>query len=78
MIDQLLLAVGAWSAQLHDEVYVFDDGYWQKNSKLWESVQDASWEEVILDRKYFVGSVLLSSLACSAVTVMSSRLAPRF
>src|ERR1700761_8924575 len=26
--DRLLLAVGAWSSQLHDEIYVFDDGYW--------------------------------------------------
>jgi transitional endoplasmic reticulum ATPase len=49
--DQLLLAVGAWSTQLHDEIYCFDDGYWRKSRELWESVQGSSWDEVILDRK---------------------------
>jgi transitional endoplasmic reticulum ATPase len=50
--DQLLLAVGAWTTQLHDEIYVFDDGYWSKSHDLWKSVQGASWDEVILNRKY--------------------------
>jgi hypothetical protein len=50
--DQLLLSVGAWSTQLHDEIYVFDDGYWSKSRELWKSVQGASWDDVILDRKY--------------------------
>jgi len=49
LTDQLLLAVGGWSTQLHDEIYVFDDGYWSKSQELWKSVQGASWDEVILD-----------------------------
>lgn len=47
--DELLLAVGAWSTQLHEEIYVMDDGRWTKSKDLWKSVQGCSWDEVILD-----------------------------
>ncbi|OCL03024.1 P-loop containing nucleoside triphosphate hydrolase protein [Glonium stellatum] len=47
--DALLLAVGKWTSQLHDEIYVFDGGFWAKNRELWAAVQGASWDEVILD-----------------------------
>ena len=49
--DALLTAVGAWSTELHDEIYVFDNGIWIKDKDLWKSVQDASWDEVILNRE---------------------------
>ncbi|TVY85026.1 putative ATPase [Lachnellula suecica] len=48
--DELLLAAGAWSANLHDEIYVFDNSRWTKDKELWKSVQDASWDEVILNQ----------------------------
>ncbi|RFU28451.1 hypothetical protein B7463_g7883, partial [Scytalidium lignicola] len=48
-IDQLLLAAGAWSSELHEEIYVFDDAYWTKDRELWESVQGSSWDNVILN-----------------------------
>jgi len=44
--DELLMAVGAWTTELHEEVYVFDSGYWCKNEELWKSVKGASWDEV--------------------------------
>lgn len=47
--EQLLLDVGRWTDDLHDEVWVFDGGRWQKSRELWESVQAAEWENVILD-----------------------------
>jgi len=47
--DELLLAAGAWSTDLHEEIYVFDDAHWTKDKELWKSVQDASWDEVILN-----------------------------
>ena len=47
--DELLMAVGEWTTELHDEIYVFDDGHWQKSRELWKSVQGASWDEVILN-----------------------------
>jgi transitional endoplasmic reticulum ATPase len=47
--DELLLAVGAWSTELHEEIYVMDEGNWTKSHDLWKSVQGCSWDEVILD-----------------------------
>ncbi|KAH9948337.1 P-loop containing nucleoside triphosphate hydrolase protein [Amylocystis lapponica] len=44
----LLIAAGAWNNQLHDEVYVFDSGYWFKDHNLWVEIQKANWDEVIL------------------------------
>ena len=49
--DELLLEVGKWSYELHNEIYVFDDSQWEKSKELWQSVQDASWDDVILDPK---------------------------
>jgi transitional endoplasmic reticulum ATPase len=47
--DALILAAGRFSASLHDEIWVFDQGYWQKDRELWRSIQNASWGNVILD-----------------------------
>jgi len=47
--DELLLAVGKWYNELHKEILVFDDGYWQKSSQLYESVMKSSWDAVILN-----------------------------
>ncbi|KAI0908819.1 ATPase [Ustulina deusta] len=47
--EALLLAAGAWANELHGEVWVFDQGYWQKNADLFRSVAGASWDNVILD-----------------------------
>ncbi|KAL1301972.1 hypothetical protein AAFC00_002427 [Neodothiora populina] len=47
--ERLLLEAGRWSMALHDEVWVFDQGMWQKSHELWESVQAAEWENVILN-----------------------------
>ena len=58
--DQLMLAAGKFSTDIHDSVLVFDGGYWQKSSELWQSVQSASWDDVILDpamKKSIVGEV---------------------
>lgn len=48
-IDRLMLAVGAWTAQLHKEIYVYDDGRWGKSRELWMSVNGATWNDVILN-----------------------------
>ncbi|KAI9001372.1 P-loop containing nucleoside triphosphate hydrolase protein [Trametes punicea] len=49
-----LVAAGAWSDQLHQEVLVFDNGFWQKNHSLWTEVQKANWEDVILKEEFKV------------------------
>ncbi|KAI7209833.1 P-loop containing nucleoside triphosphate hydrolase protein [Hortaea werneckii] len=47
--DKLIKACGKWSRDLHEEIYVFDGGRWCKNHGLWSAVQNASWDDVILD-----------------------------
>ncbi|KAK0621798.1 P-loop containing nucleoside triphosphate hydrolase protein [Bombardia bombarda] len=53
--DALLLAAAAWTHQLHNEIYVFDDSRWQKDADLWASIQGASWADVILDQSVKAG-----------------------
>ncbi|KAF5390598.1 hypothetical protein D9757_002633 [Collybiopsis confluens] len=49
---QLLLAVGLWAEAIHNEVWVFNQGYWQKDPLLWESFQSADWKDVILKEDF--------------------------
>lgn len=47
--ERLLLEAGTWTNSLHEEILVYDQGYWQKNHELWQSIQSAEWSNVILD-----------------------------
>lgn len=46
--DALILAAGKWTSQLHDEIFVFDDGDWVKSKDLYKAVASSSWNDVIL------------------------------
>lgn len=48
-VDELLKLSSIWAQQLHNEVWVFDSGYWQKSRELYDSVMKADWDSVILD-----------------------------
>jgi transitional endoplasmic reticulum ATPase len=48
-VDELIKLASLWGAQLHNEVWVFDQGYWQKSAELYNSVLKADWADVILD-----------------------------
>ncbi|KAF2201515.1 ATP-dependent Zn protease-like protein [Delitschia confertaspora ATCC 74209] len=48
-VDELIKEATEYGAQLHDEVWVFDGGYWQKSRELWNSIENARWENVILE-----------------------------
>ena len=48
--DFLISAASQWIANVHDEVLVFDQEFWTKSKELWESVQNASWDDVIMDQ----------------------------
>lgn len=48
----LLLAAGAWQVALHNEIWVFNQGYWQKDDRLYEEIQKANWRDVILDETF--------------------------
>jgi transitional endoplasmic reticulum ATPase len=47
-VDELLLNCASWGTKLHNEVWVFDGGYWSKNAALWQSIQHSEWRNVIL------------------------------
>ncbi|KAJ6780834.1 hypothetical protein PWT90_00521 [Aphanocladium album] len=47
--DALIQAAGTWGSVLHDEIWVFDGGFWRKDAGLYASVIKASWDAVILD-----------------------------
>ena len=47
--ESLMLAASKWMVELHDEVLVFDGGYWSKNRGLWENVQQSSWDDIIMN-----------------------------
>ncbi|KAL2266845.1 hypothetical protein VTJ83DRAFT_4122 [Remersonia thermophila] len=47
--DALILAAGQWGSELHEEVWVWDNGMWIKSAELYQSVRNASWDAVILD-----------------------------
>ena len=47
--EDLIKACGAWTQELHDEVYVYEDGHWDKNKTLFKAVSKSSWDDVIID-----------------------------
>ena len=47
--NKLIFEAGAWTNELHEEIWVYDQGYWQKDATLYASVQNSHWEDVILD-----------------------------
>ena len=55
---ELIAASSGHSANLHEEdVLIFDDDVWKKDTKLWKSVQKAKWEDVILNQSLKDGLV---------------------
>ena len=48
-MEALVLAAGIWSEQIHEQVWVYDQGRWGKDKDLYRMVQRASWEDLILD-----------------------------
>ena len=47
--EALVLAASIWSQQIHEQVWVYDQGRWSKNEELWRVVQGGSWKEVIME-----------------------------
>lgn len=45
----LIHAAGKWTNDLHEEIWVYDSGYWQKSKALYDSIRNASWDSVIMD-----------------------------
>lgn len=49
---ELLRLAGSWYNSLHNQIWVFDGGFWQKDSRLWEEIQKANWKDVILKDEF--------------------------
>ena len=64
--DALVQTVSEYQLGLHQEILVFD-AYWRKNHALWQEVQKASWDSVILDPR------MKKDLVDTAETFFSSR-----
>ncbi len=47
--EELIAAASQYSSEPHDEVFVFDQEVWTKNTELWSAVQQSSWDDVILE-----------------------------
>ena len=48
----LIAKAGTFSNALHEEIYVFDSGYWFKDHNLWVEAQKANWDDVILKEDF--------------------------
>ncbi|KIM91080.1 hypothetical protein PILCRDRAFT_811596 [Piloderma croceum F 1598] len=49
---EFILAAGIWREQLHDEIWVFNQGFWNKDHGLWTEIQKADWKDVVLKDKF--------------------------
>ena len=49
--DLLLMSAGLHTHSLHDEIWVFEQGFWRKDGELWRAIQKAHWSDVILDEE---------------------------
>ena len=47
--DALIAAATKWGQESHEEAWVFDRGFWMKDKDLYKSIQESSWDDVILD-----------------------------
>ncbi|KAL9009454.1 MAG: hypothetical protein Q9173_005521 [Seirophora scorigena] len=51
IVDDLIMTCGKWQYPVdNDFVYVYD-GYWRASKPLWEQVQKARWDDVILNEE---------------------------
>ncbi|CAI6336062.1 unnamed protein product [Periconia digitata] len=50
LVNNLVKDATLWGSKLHNEVWVFDQGFWQKSRELYDSVQKAQWDDVILEQ----------------------------
>lgn len=48
----LILTAGIWREELHDEIWVFNQGFWAKDHGLWTEIQKADWKDVVLKDEF--------------------------
>ncbi|WWC66134.1 uncharacterized protein I206_100034 [Kwoniella pini CBS 10737] len=50
--QQFIQSCSDYCSTFIDVVWVFEQGFWRPDKELWESVQKASWSDVVLDDKF--------------------------
>ena len=50
-VDDLIASATKWNDDLHTEIYMYDREQWTKSKELWQSVQQAHWDDVVLEPK---------------------------
>lgn len=53
--EELLTTAYNWDLGLKDEIYVFSEGHWSKDKKLWSAIQMAQWDNLVLDNEFVSG-----------------------
>ncbi|KAF8515179.1 P-loop containing nucleoside triphosphate hydrolase protein [Gautieria morchelliformis] len=53
--EELITAAYRWNLGTKDEIYVFSDGHWSKDKKLWNAIQLAQWDNLVLDQEFIAG-----------------------
>ncbi|OUL21142.1 ATPase [Nostoc sp. T09] len=48
LVENFFIAVCDWNSEIRDEVLVFEDGYWAKNPDLFQSIKNATFDNLIL------------------------------
>lgn len=55
--EKLVTEVYRWQTSLKDEMWVFQDGAWQKDKEMWKSIQACTWDDIVLERQFQQGLV---------------------
>lgn len=53
--EELITAAYRWDLALKEEIYVYSDGHWSKDEKLWQAIQIAEWDNLILQDEFVAG-----------------------
>ncbi|EPS39941.1 hypothetical protein H072_6336 [Dactylellina haptotyla CBS 200.50] len=48
VVEQLVLEAGMWTSTPKEQIWVFDQGYWQLDGALYGSIMKANWADIIL------------------------------
>jgi len=53
--EDLITAAYKWNLGLKEEMWMFTDGHWSKDKKLWNSIQLSGWDNLVLDPAFVAG-----------------------
>jgi hypothetical protein len=52
---ELVTSVYRWVYSIKDTIWVFEGGCWQQDKPLWEAIQGASWNDIVLEKDFLEG-----------------------